>query len=115
MLADLRDLIEKLRQEFLGIHRDGAYSIGMDEARTAEEEVDSTEMLRLAIIALGIAANLIVVYWQLKDTADMIEMRAKARAWWERHFAGPERWRRELARMEGETVLEAIQIVEEQP
>lgn len=73
---------------------------------------DPHETLRLVIIGLGIAANLVIVYWQFKDTADMIELRARVRHWWNRTVTQPERWRRDLARMEGETVFEAIEIVE---
>ena len=87
----------------------------MPDARTEppEETEDPNEWVRLLIIAAGIAANLVIVYWQIKDTADMIEMRAKAKAWWVQHVAGPAAARRNLARMEAETVFEAIQTVED--
>lgn len=77
-----------------------------------EPEPDPGEALRLVIIGLGLLANLAIVYWQVKDTADMIELRARVSAWWRRHVSEPERRRRELARMEGETLFEAIQVVE---
>ncbi len=77
-----------------------------------DEIEDPHETLRLVIIGLGILANVVIVYWQLKDTAEMIEMRAKVRHWWDRTVTQPERWRRQLAKMEAETVFEAIQTVE---
>lgn len=73
---------------------------------------DPNETLRLVIIGLGILANIVIVYWQLKDTAEMIEYRARLRHWWERSWAAPERWRRQLARMEAETVFEALTIID---
>lgn len=73
---------------------------------------DPTETLRLVIIAIGVAANLAIIYWEIKDTAEMIELRARLRAWWSRRFTEPERRRRALARAEAETVFEAIQVVE---
>lgn len=73
---------------------------------------DPTETLRLVIIGVGLVANLAIIYWQIKDTAEMIELRAKLRCWWARRFTEPERLRREMARAEAETVFEAIQVVE---
>lgn len=87
----------------------------MPDARTEPEETegDPQEWVRLLIIAAGLAVNLAIIYWQYKDTAEMIELRAKVRAWWDRHVTGPATARRNLARMEAETVFEAIQTVED--
>lgn len=78
-----------------------------------EEYDDPNETLRLIVFGVGIVANLVIVYWQLKDTAEMIEMRARMRHWWERTWAAPERWRKQLARMEAETVFEAMTVLDE--
>ena len=84
----------------------------MDPEGTVDEFEDPNETLRVLIIGLGIAANLVIVYWQLKDTAEMIAMRARVRHWWDTHWTWPERWRRELARMEAETVFEAMTVLD---
>lgn len=83
----------------------------MAEAEVDEYE-DPYEAVRIAIIVAGIAANLAIVYWQIKDTPDMIAARARLKAWLDRHFAAPARARKALARAEAETVFEAMQVVD---
>lgn len=73
---------------------------------------DPTEALRIAVIVLGLALNVAVIYWEMKDTAPMIEARAKLGAWWDRTFLAPRRARRAIQRAENEVVFEAMQVVE---
>ena len=69
------------------------------------------ERIRLLIIGIGIALNVAIVYWQLKDTAPMIELRGRLRNLRAR-MSHPWHQAKSLRRAEGETVWEAIQVVE---
>lgn len=105
---------EDLRYIIRCIHRGGAYTGTVEDTRTVphETEIDRTEAVRIAAIAIALALNLGLLWWQWKDTAEGRLLRARMSSWWDRNFAGPARRARALAKMESEVVFEAIQTVE---
>lgn len=83
-----------------------------DEEPTAEER-DATEVIRLVILAVGIALNVVITWDYLKDRPEVMVARQRLASWWHRNITEPARKAKALRLAEGETVFEAINIVEE--
>ena len=77
-----------------------------------QEEADPTEAIRIAIMVVGLALNLWIMWDYMKDRPEVMVTRSRVRAWWDKNVSGPERRARWLRKAEGETVYEAITIVE---
>jgi hypothetical protein len=77
-----------------------------------ELERDPTEVLRLIIMGIGLALNAVIMWDFLKERPEVLVMRQRLKNLWARHITNPEKAAKALRRAEGETVFEAINIVE---
>jgi len=73
---------------------------------------DPAEMVRVAILVLGLALNVWMMWDYLRERPDVMIARRRLEMWWKRHVQDPERRAQEMRRMEGEMPFEATSIVE---
>lgn len=87
----------------------------MDDVETTTEEIerDPTEVIRLAIMAVGLAINAVILWDYIKERPEMLVLRRRVEMWWQRNVTNPEKAARALKKAEGEVVFEALGIVEE--
>jgi hypothetical protein len=75
------------------------------------EEKDPTEVIRLMLIGIGLALNVALLYWQFKDTAEVMIWRQRVVNW--RKARTDARAKARADRLaEGHVVLEAMQVVD---
>lgn len=84
----------------------------VDTTTEVEEERDPTEVIRLAIMAAGLAINAVILWDYIKERPEMLVLRRRLELWWQRNVTLPERAARALRKAEAETVFEAIGVVE---
>ena len=85
---------------------------GVETEVPEDEERDPTEAIRVVIMIIGVALNVVIVWDYLKDRPDVMIARQRLKNLWTKHVTNPEKRARDLRRAEGETVFEAINIVE---
>ena len=85
----------------------------------AEERTDPgwdvIEGIRVALILVGLAINVYLMWDYVKDRPEVEMTRRRVQGWWERAVAAPLNAESKLRRMENQAVYEAIQVVEEVP
>ena len=87
----------------------------MDDVETqaeVDEDRDPTEVIRLAIMGVGLAINAIILWDYIKERPEMLVLRRRIELWWQRNVTNPEKAARALKRAEGEVVFEAMGVVE---
>ena len=81
------------------------------EVETEEEYRDPTEKIRIAIMVVGLAFNLWLMWDFVKDRPEFTVTRRRVQMFWERNVSGPEARVKAMRRAQNETVFEAMQIV----
>ena len=92
-------------------NRHGGHS-SIPVVETETEERDPTETIRIALMVVGMALNLWLMWDYMKDRPEMLIARRRVETWWEHNISGPEARLRALRKAEAETVFEALTIVE---
>jgi hypothetical protein len=82
----------------------------VDDVET--DETDPTEALRIAIMVVGLALNVWVMWDVLKDRPEIMVAKRRVAMWWDRHVAGPERRAKAMRKAEAETVFEAMGVLD---
>jgi hypothetical protein len=86
--------------------------VSIPDVETEEDEfTDPTEKIRIAIMVVGLAFNLWLMWDFVKDRPEFTVTRRRVQMWWEQTFTGPAAKVKAMRRAEGETVFEAMQIV----
>ena len=85
----------------------------MDDVETAGEEIerDPTEVIRLAIMAVGLAINAVILWDYIKERPEMLVLRRRVEMWWQRNVTNPEQRAKALRKAEAETVFEAMNVL----
>ena len=100
-----------------GVSHGGMLPSGLMER--AEERTDPgwdvIEGIRVALILVGLAINVYLMWDYVKDRPEVEVTRKRVQGWWERAVAAPLNAESKLRRMENQAVYEAIQVVEEVP
>jgi hypothetical protein len=86
--------------------------VSIPDVEPDTEQSDPTEAIRIFIIMVGLAINVIMVWDYMKERPEVMVLRSRFEKWWENSVTNRERKARALRLAEGETVFEAITIVE---
>jgi hypothetical protein len=87
-------------------------SVEVEEVEETER-TDPTEAIRIAVMAVGLALNLWIMWDYLKDRPEMLVLKHRMTTWWNRNVTDPERRARALRKAEAETVFEAMGVVQD--
>jgi len=79
---------------------------------TTTSERDPAEAVRIALLVIGLAFNAWVMWDYIRERPEVMIARRRLEQWWHRRVVAPEQRARDLRRMEGETIMEAMTIVE---